>query len=780
MSKKQITKHERNTMSVFPYEKMFTGGMCELGNDLFSTTMEFSDINYQTSSDEDQIAIFGKYMEICNSLGSNQGVELTLQNQMVDEEEFKKNVFLKYQDDGFDNYRDEMNQVFADNIKEGNNAISTRRFITYTTKEDNYDEAVKAIAQITSEYSSRFSNLGSSLRMLNGKERMDIIHTCLDPLSPLEWDYNENISSKQAIAPSGIDFSSKNMIEISTINGIRYEQTLFLKNYSTDINDKLLIDLSKIEHNFTLSFHMKVIDNADAVALVKMQIAKMEIQKQNEQKRALKAGYDPDMLPQELEYSYGEAKALLDDVQRRNQRLFNCQVIIMPNCSSVDELKEVVRKINNVARKHSTEFGILDYQQEEGFQAALPLGITYLPINRTLTTSVCAALIPFASQELLHKGEAFYYGVNALSHNLILCDRRELMNPSGWILGKPGAGKSFAAKREMISAVLANKKNEIIIIDPEREYGRIAELFNGSTITIDNKSNVYVNPLDGDITLEDGFVQAKAEFLQAMCSQIVGEKHINSKMESIIDRCARQLYERYQLDLQENEGRIKVKVPNFTDFYNLLKQQDNAEARDLVVSLELYVEGSNNLFAKDSNIDVHNRFTVYDINDLQKSMKPLGMLVILESLWDRIIRNKIAGKRTWIWIDEIYLLLRDSYCTNFFKELWKRARKYDAIITGITQNVEELLENTTVRTMLSNSEFILMLNQAANDRDELMSMLNISEEQSNFISNSEEGSGLLYNGKVLVAFKDRFPKGTSLYNAMTTKPEERKILDARI
>ncbi|MEG0410276.1 MAG: ATP-binding protein [Erysipelotrichaceae bacterium] len=778
-NKKQKTI-ERNTLNAIPYINMFRNGICELDQSLFSTSLKFTDVNYQIASEEDRLSIFGRYAEILNSLSSSEGIELTIQNKVIDFEEFKAQTLYQYTHDGFDNYRQEFNDMLLNNIKVGNNAIVSERMITYTSKQDSYDEAFKSLNQVANEYATQFKHIGSKCEMMDGMERLQVLHNTFDPENKLMWNYDskDTKTTKQAIAPSSIEIF-KDHLEIGTSSGIRYAKVMYLKNYSTELSDKLISDIAKLEFNLTMSFHMKVLDNADAISLIKIQNAKMEYQKMNEQKRALKGGWDPEMIPQELRYSLEEADSLLKDVQQRNQRLFSCQFVIMPNCASIDELNDIEKRIKNVARKHSTEIADMQFLQEDGLGAVLPLGITKLPIVRTLTTGVCGTFIPFTSQELCHGSGSVFYGVNATTNNLILCNRTELLNPSGWTLGSPGGGKSFASKREIISVMLLSDKNDVIIIDPENEYGFIASLFKdqASIINISNKSNVYLNPLDGEMECEDDFIKTKADFLQAMCSAIVGEKGMTSRVCSIIDRCTRIMYSQYQDKLDDVKNVTVVKKPTFTDFYNILKEQKDQDSLDLTISLELYVEGSNNMFAQESNVNVNSRMTVYNILDLGKSLHPLAMLVILESLWERIMKNKKLGRTTWVYIDEIYLLFKSSYCTTFFKELWKRARKYNAVVTGITQNVEELLNNEEVRTMLSNSEFIMMLNQSSSDRDELMPLLNISEEQAQYISNSEEGSGLLFNGKVIVPVKDKFPKNTELYKAMTTKPSERNVID---
>lgn len=776
MSQKEL-KIKRSVQNTIPYNKMFRDGIAELEQNRYSATMRFTDINYQIASDDDRNKIFTRWMMMANSLVNDVGVQWTIHNHTVNEEEFHKQILIKHRKDGLNDYREECNSMLMNKQRLGKNVIISDKMVTFAVEEESYDEAYRAIQLLSNEYKKAFRSMGCDItgyHIMNGEERLQEVYQMFFPKEKLQFNYDHmgGLTTKDAIAPASVDFSKKDIFRIDD----RYCKCFFLKNYSTELSDDYISDFSRLEYNITINFHMVQVDNVKAVSLVKAQIAKMEMQKTKEQKRASREGYDPEMIPQELKYSLEEAESLLADVQQRNQKLFLCQFVVMLNCETEAELLEAEKKIKNIAKKHSTELSDIDFMQEQGFQASLPLAQTKLPFYRTLTTGACAAFIPFTSTELMHRGSSsFYYGVNALSGNLIFCDRNKLMNPSGWILGKPGSGKSFKAKMEAIFAALCTKA-DIIIIDPENEYSRIAEKMKGLTLYIDNKSHSYLNPLDGN-PCESDFVTTKSEYLQAMCSVILGDRQMTPQVISIIERCSRLIYADY---LTKIEKKKKTLPPTFTTFYKKLKEQVDPEVQGMVTALEIYIEGNNNLFSKQSNVDINNRFVVYNTHELGKSLTPLAMLVILESLWDRIMQNFKVGKSTYIYVDEIHLFLKSKYCIEFFKSLWKRARKYGAIITGITQNVDELLMNTEICTMLSNSEFIIMLNQATSDSTQLSELLDISEEQMSYISNSDEGSGLLFNGKTIVPFKDEFPKETELYKLMTTKPSERAEIDLAV
>lgn len=775
-TKKEI-KEGRTAQNSIQYDMMMKNGICALPDFKYSSSMRFSDINYQIAPEEDQQSIFSKYMEILNSLGNEQDVQLTINNRIIDKEEFEKNTLMKYKEDDFNEYRKEFNDMMLDNIAVGNNKIISEKMITYTVQEDTFEEASRSLQMLDSEFSNKFNDLGCEVEHMSGYDRLETIYSILNPTKKFEFSYDtlgRNFTTKDAIAPDCFDFKiSPHYFKIND----RFSRVLYLKNYSTELSDQLIQSLARLEHNLAISFHMTTIPRGRDISLIKTKIAQMESQKMDENKKALRRQYDPDMLPMELRLSLEEGEILLDDVQRRNQRLFECQFLIMINAASEDELKSTQKAVDTAVKKLTCELGTLSWRQEEGLNGILPLGQPVSGLARTLTTSVCAIIMPFTSQELMQKGNSLYYGLNTLTKNMILCDRKKLQNPSGWYLAKPGAGKSFACKRE-IAQVILKTSDDLIIIDPEREYSKkIAHEFHGSVIRVDDTSGTHLNPFEGDMSQSD-FIPTKNAFAQAMAGKIVGGGKLNSIQTSIVERCVRRMYDEYLKKKSDKNNPLKIEMPSLNDFARILREQTDSEAKDMATAFEMYTnDGSYNLFSGQSNVDVNNRLTVYDIFDLPDTLKPLGLLMILESLWNKIISNFKQGKNTWIWLDEIHLLFQDEYSTNFLVALFKRARKFGAIVTGITQNVEDLLANVKIRTMLSNSEFILMLNQSASDRDQLVDLLNISREQMSFITSAQKGSGLLYTGNCLIPFTDNFPKNTKLYEMFTTDFEEKKKLE---
>lgn len=758
---------------------MIKNGVCYLGDNLYSASMKFTDVNYQTAREEDQMSIFDKYMTLLNSLGSESGIQLVIHNRLIDKEEFKDSIFMEKRADDLDYLREEHNRMMEQKTVEGNNEIVTEKMIVYTTKNDNYDDAIKEIRLANDEFYDKFKEFGCECSFLDGQKRLEEIYSILNPSKKLFFNYgqiNKSFNTKDAVAPEGFDFSQSDKFKI----GSRHARVLFLKNYSTELNDKFIDDLTKINHNLVISFHMKAVPRGEDIAMIKNNIAQMEMQKMDEQAKAIKRGYDPEMIPMELKYSLEEASKLRDDIQKRNQRLFVCQFFVMINAESEHILEDVTKRVVNIAKKHTTELVTLEYQQEACLNACLPLGKTTVLAGRagegrTLTTPACAIMIPFTSEEIMNTKNCYYYGLNQITDNMILANRRTLDSPAGWILATPGSGKSFALKRERYQTILRTD-DYVIQIDPEREYGELCRALKGTVVKMDIENGVFINPLDVDMS-EKNYLQQVCSFMQTFMAQIICNSSggMNNIEKSIVDRCTRRIFENYNLKMADKESGIVPQKPTLDDFYDCLLQQSEPVAQDMAISLEMYVkDGSYNIFSKQTNVDMTNRYIVYDIHDLDDSLKPLAMLVILESMWKTIKRNFERGIRTFVDIDEVYLILDNDYCVDFLFRLFKRARKFFTVVTGITQNVEDLLQIEKIRTMLSNSQFIMMLNQSSSDRDELAGILGLSNQQTKFITNSPRGTGLLVFGKTIIPFKDKMPNDTKIYELLTTDPEDKK------
>ncbi len=761
---------------------MFQNGISQSGGNFFSKMIKFSDINYQVAQRDEQIDIFSKYCEILNYFDPKVNVQITVHNRRIDKDEFKSQMFLKMQNDDKDHLRQEYNEMLEKKALQGQNSIIREKYITFGIKADNYETAYPALMRIETDLTGMFKSLGCDVMSISGEERLEHINSILNPSEPLKFDYDDlvgsGLSTKDFVAPYFFDFklnSKQTMFEF----GDYYGQVLMLKKFPTDLSDKLLNALSEIPCNTTINIHTNSMDNSKAIEMVKTKLAFMEQDKVNRQQKLIRQGTDPDMIPQHLKRHIDETNLLIDDIQNKNQRIFKGSVIVFTSAATMEELKENVEKLKGVARSHSCELMPIACEQESALNATLPLAKNDIKIRRTLTTASQAIFIPFTTQELFEKN-GMYYGLNALSRNLIFFNRKGLKNPSGFVLGTPGSGKSFATKRELVNILLSCAGDEVLVIDPESEYLTLASNFGGEIIKISNDTNTFFNPLDitmdysggDDEERNDNPLSFKTEFIFSFLDVVVTKESgigLSGAERTLVDRTLMETYRNYFKNPKNG-------MPTLMDFCEELEKvkapELQREKNNLLKVLGLYTTGSFNLFAHKTNVDVNNRFVVYDIKELGDQLKTLGMLVILDQIWNRVTSNRLLGKRTWIVIDEAHLLFSNPFSAAFLNSLWKRARKYGGICTGITQNVSDLLENPLASKMLSNSDYIMMLNQATPDRVKLGEILNISPTQLSFVTNSSAGQGLMFAGNSIIPFIDKFPNDTKLYQMMTTKLDE--------
>ena len=733
----------------------------------FSKTFAFQDINYQIAKQEDQEDIFLRYGEILNCLDTTVEMQISIVNNHVNKDNVEEVVFLKYKKDGYDEYREEYNSMLEEKMTEGKNDLKRDKYITVTVSAASVDEAKQKFNQIQNDLYSNFKKIGSELREIKNEEKVGIMkdifvgaESYIPKLSKSDYD---KCHEKEYIAPDYFEFKK----DYFMFND-KYARCVFIRDFPSFLNDRLIADLTDLGLNQILTININAVEPHKALRLVKKQLTGMEANVIQAKKKALQSGYTADLIPHDLQHSVKEAEELLDDLMSKNQKMFFVNVVIMHMADSYKQLNIDTDTIKSTTRKYLCNTGVLAYQQEDAMKSTLPIGnCTLKALKRTLTTESTAILMPFNTQEMIQK-DGMYYGLNAVSKNMIMFNRKSMKNANGFILGTPGSGKSFSAKREMVN-VLLNTDDDVIIIDPEREYKELAENFDGEIISISASSKNFINPLDmsEDYADDEEPIILKSEFILSLCESIIGGRYgLSTKAKAIIDRCLRKTYKDYMVDFNPE------KVPTLHDFYRILKEQEEEEAHELAVSLELYVTGSLGIFANKTNVDVRKRLVVFDTKDLGKQLKAMGLLIVLDNVWNRITANRAAGKNTWIYIDEIYLLFANEYSANFLFELYKRARKWGGIPTGITQNVEDLLQSELARRMLSNSDFIQMLNQATPDRRELAKLLNISDTQLSFVTNSNAGQGLLFCGNSIIPFVDQFPKNTKLYRMMTTNLAE--------
>ena len=636
-----------------------------------------------------------------------------------------------------------------------------------------YNEAKTFFDRVTNDITSRLNKLDSRSEELDAIERLRILHDFYRVGEETEFHFNlkdsmrKGASYKDAICPDSMEFKKDHFVM-----GDKFGRVLFLKEYASYIKDSMINELTELNRTLMLSIDVIPVPTDEAVREMQNRLLGVETNVTNWQRRQNSNNNFSAVVPYDLEQQRKETREMLDDLTTRDQRMMFAVVTLVHLADSKEELDSDTETLQSIARKHLCQLSTLNWQQAEGLVTALPLGLRRIDALRTLTTEALAVLMPFKAQEILHQG-GVYYGQNTISKNLILANRWELLNANGFVLGVSGSGKSFTAKREMVGLALAAENgdggapDDIIVIDPESEYRPLIEGLGGEVIEVSATSPNHINAMDMEQGYGDGEnpVVLKSEFLLSLCEQLMGSGKLSAKEKSIIDRCAAQCYREYI-----RRGYTGA-VPTLQDFHAELLRQPEPEARDVALAIELFTEGSLNTFAKPTNVDTNSRILCYDIRDLGRQLLPVGMLVVLDSIFNRIIRNRQQGRNTWIYIDEIYLLFQHEYSANFLFTLWKRVRKYRACCTGITQNVDDLLQSHTARTMLANSEFLVMLNQAATDRTELARLLNISDNQLSYITNVDSGRGLIKCGSAIVPFMDNFPKNR-LYKLMTTKPSD--------
>ena len=761
----------RTAQQSIPMQRMFEDGTCRVKPNYYTRTIAYQDINYQLAQQEDKTAIFEEWCSFLNFFDSSIKFELSFVNMATDSTEFEKSIRIPYQKDGFDDVRAEYSQMLRQQLAKGNNGLTKTKFITFGVEGESMAQVKPRLDHIQNDLLNNFHRLGVQAKPLNGVQRLKLMHDMfnMDGASKFHFDWRDLVKSglsvKDAIAPTAFAFKNSRTFQMGGI----FCAASFLSITASDISDQLLKDFLDMDSSQIVTMHIQSVDQNRAIKTVKRTITELDRSKIEEQKKAIRAGYDIDIIPSDLATYGRDAKALLKELQSQNERMFLVTFLVLNTGRTEQELENNVFQASSIAQKHNCNLCRLDFQQEQGLMSSLPLADCQIEIQRGLTTSSTAIFIPFTTQELYQSGkESLYYGLNALSNNLIMVDRKKLKNPNGLILGTPGSGKSFSAKREITNAFLVTN-DDVIICDPEAEYTALVHKFNGQVVKISSSSTNYINPMDININYseDDNPVALKADFILSLCELIVGSKDGLQPVEkTVIDRCVHQIYQRYFDDPKPEN------MPILEDLYNALLKQDEKEAHHVATALEIYVKGSLKVFNHRTNVDIQNRLVCYDIKELGNQLKKIGMLVVQDQVWGRVTQNRNAGKSTRYYIDEFHLLLKEEQTATYSIEIWKRFRKWGGIPTGITQNVKDLLRSPEIANILENSDFIYMFNQASEDRTILAQRLNISPHQLSYVTNSGEGEGLLFYGNVILPFVDRFPKDIELYRIMTTKLSE--------
>ncbi len=760
----------KTAQQTIPYKEMCRDGICVVNDRYFTKQIQFYDINYQLAQNEDKNQIFESYCDFLNYFDSSIHFQLSFLNQRADLEEYQKSIQIPEQNDAYDSIRREYSEMLKGQLAKGNNGLSKTKYITFGVEAESLKAAKPRLERIEADILANFKVLGAKARPLDGYERLSILHRMFHPADSsrfrFAWDaiWKTGLSSKDFIAPDSFSFKSGRTFQI----GRTFGAVSFLQILAPELTDRMLADFLDLESSLVLTMHVRSIDQSEAIKTIKRKITDLDKMKIEEQKKAVRSGYDMEILPSDL-MTYGtEAKTLLEDLQSRNERMFLVTVLVMNTAPSRQKLENNVFQAAGVAQKYNCALRRLDYQQEQGLVSSLPLGLNRIEIQRGLTTSSTAIFVPFTTQELFMQGDALYYGLNALSNNLIMVDRKKLKNPNGLILGTPGSGKSFSAKREITNAFLITT-DDIAIIDPEDEYSSLVKRLGGQVIDISPVSDQYINPMDLTLNYseDDNPLTLKSDFILSLMELIVGGKAGLEPVEkTIIDRCVHLVYRDYLQDPKPE------KMPILGDLYRLLREQPEKEAQRLATALEIYVTGSLNVFNHQTNVEIKSRIVCYVIKKLGKQLKKFGMQVVQDQLWGRVSENREAHKSTRVYIDEMHLLLKEEQTAAYTVEIWKRFRKWGGIPTGLTQNVKDLLASREIENIFENSDFIYMLNQAGGDRQILAKQLNISPHQLSYVTNSNAAEGLLFYGNVIIPFIDHFPKGTELYSIMTTRPED--------
>ena len=742
-----------------------------MGSDFYSKTIQFQDINYQLALQEDKTEIFEEWCSFLNFFDSSIHFEFSFMNMATDAEAFGRSIAIAHKKDEFNGIRDEYSSMLFHQMEAGNNGLTKIKYLSFGIKASSMKEAKPRLSHIETDILNNFKRIGVRAKSLNGSERLELMHSQFhmgeDEKFNFDWKWlpGTGLSVKDFIAPSGLNFKNGRTFQV----GSMYGAMSFLSITASDISDRLLADFLGMESSQIVTMHIQSVDQNEAIKTVKHTITELDRSKIEEQKKAVRAGYDMDIIPSDLATYGNDAKALLKELQSQNERMFLLTFLILNTGKTQQELDNNVFQASSIAQKHNCNLVRLDYQQEQGLMSSLPLAYNQIDIQRGMTTSSTAIFVPFTTQELFQPDkEALYYGLNALSNNLIMVDRKKLKNPNGLILGTPGSGKSFSAKREIANAFLVTD-DDVIISDPESEYSPLVERFGGQVIKISPTSSQFINPMDINMNYsdDDNPVALKADFILSLCELIVGGKEGLQPIEkTVIDRCIHKIYQKYF------ENPAPENMPLLEDLYNALLEQEESEAKHVATALEIYVHGSLNVFNHRTNVDITNRLVCYDIKDLGKQLKKIGMLVVQDQVWGRVTENRSAGKSTRYYMDEMHLLLRDEQTAAYTVEIWKRFRKWGGIPTGITQNVKDLLASKEVENIFENSDFVYMLNQAVGDRQILAKQLNISPHQLSYVTHSGEGEGLLFYGNVILPFVDRFPTDLELYRLLTTKLNE--------
>ena len=759
-------KVPRSVQDAIPIRRIWADGIFQVGSQ-YSKSWSFTDINYAIADKDDKMAMFLDYCALLNALDSGASAKITIHNRRIDKEAFERSVLLPLHGDALDHYREEFNEMLRAQVTGTSNSMVRERYLTVSIVKRGIDEARTYFARVGTDLVTHLAKLSSVAAELSTPDRLRLLRDFFKAGQPpaFEFDLRQHAkrghSFKDWLCPDSMEFAADHF-KIDD----RFGRVLYLQDYASYIKDSFISELCDLDRSMMLSIDILPVPTDEAARQMQNTLLGVETNIANWQRKQNAANNWSATIPYDMELQRKETKEMLDDLTTRDQRMMFGLVTLVHMADSQQQLDSDTETLQSVGRKHLCQLSTLRWQQKDGLDTVLPYGLRRIQALRTLTTESTAVLIPFRAQEILQPG-GIYYGQNAVSKNMIVADRTKLLNGNSFRLGVSGSGKSMSAKEELVQIALATE-DDILILDPESEFGHLTRALGGEVIQISATSDTHINALDMDRSYGDerNPIVAKSEFVLSLYEQLVGGGQVTAKEKSILGRCTELVYQPYIRNGYQSTP------PTLRDFYRLLKLQPEPEAQGLALASELFITGTLNTFAKYTNVDTQARIIDYDIRELGEQLMPLGMLVTLDAIYNRVIQNQKRGKRTWIVADEFYILFRYEYSANFFYKLWKRIRKYNGLITGLTQNVDELLRSDTARLMLANSEFLILLNQSATDREELAKLLHISDTQLGYITDVPAGCGLIRCGGQLVPFTNAFPTGTNLYKLMTTKPDE--------
>ena len=789
--KETAPKIPKTLSDSIPYERVYKNGVIEIQSCVFSKSYILPYVNYKTRGSRVQGSMAELYAEMIGSFDPDITVEITIYNKTIDIMEFQESILLKPNRDGLDKYRIEYNNMLIDKMIGAKNNLESQKIITISFYATDIESANERFQQVESSMAEYLTDLTKKdMKEMSLIERLDMLNSIYNQNSDahlyekrmidgkevesfsLENCEAQGITTKDVIAPGGMEITNDQI----NMDGV-IAKSYYISNYPTWLKDTILTDFASIPTNMLVSVYFNTIAQEEAIKLVRRQGTNIRSEIVNIQKRAARSGYDASLINPDVQDSQREVGEMANDITKENRKLFVANIVITLFASSKEELENYEKQLKALQTKHMVTVKQLYLQQEAGFNTALPLGNNQLEIQRLMSSDSVSVITPFDMKNIKQK-TGMYYGINATTKDMILYDRTTGLNPNGAILGMPGAGKSFTAKREIIN-VLLNTNDEVYVIDPEGiDYTPLADALGGSAIKIANGSNVYINPFDLNIEnagADGNPVKVKTDFITTICEIAIGGKYgLSPNEKSIIDRCVESIYDDYIQYLKDTGKTIDIDhAPKMVDFWNQLNVYPEREAAQLALSIERYVNGSLDTFSKHTNVEINNRFTVYNIKDIGEGLKELGLQICLDNIWNKMIENRAKGKRTWIYIDEFYLLMQKPSSASYIEQIWKRARKWNGVPTAITQNIEDLLKSENARTILNNScSFMILLGQSPMNQIELSKMFNISKDEQKYISAAKPGMGLIRIEDDIIPMDDSFPQDTKLYKIMTTKPDE--------